>query len=77
MKTHSLKLFLLLFLAIACLDLVQNFVLLVQVREANRSLAAIRDATATLREDLQHVKEDVEDNGDAIENLAAQLGEAR
>jgi hypothetical protein len=76
MKAPSLKFLLILLTVLGIVLVVQNAVMLVHLHWANGHLRAIRDASESMHGDLQHVKEDVESNSEAIENLTAMVEEA-
>jgi hypothetical protein len=65
----TLRLFLSLFALLAALNLIQNFLLLSELKRSNRALAAIAESTATLKDDLEHIHDEVEANGEALEYI--------
>ncbi|MFN7924316.1 MAG: hypothetical protein U0Q16_29710 [Bryobacteraceae bacterium] len=72
----SPRAFLVVLSTLAVILVAENAFMLVQLHRANTLLAAIRDASQTMQDDVQHVKEDVESNADALENLQALLEES-
>ncbi len=53
--------------------LVATIILIAGLREANFTLQAIRKATETMNEDIQHLHEQVEANGDALDDLRSMV----
>lgn len=69
MPKFTLRVFLSLFAVLAALNLAQNFLLWRELRLTNRTLQSIAESTATIKEDVEHVHEEVEANGEALEYI--------
>lgn len=73
MSRLGLRFFLASFLILGTLNLIENLAVLWQLRETNRALKSIAEATATMKEDLNHVHDEVEANGESLDYLTELL----
>ncbi|MCC6588062.1 MAG: hypothetical protein IT168_15320 [Bryobacterales bacterium] len=61
-------------LTIAVLLLVlENFVTILELHHVNQNLRAVQRTVQTIQDDVLHVKEDVEANGDALDYISSLL----